>query len=160
MPKKTNKEKKDEDFKYFVRIGNTNIDGNKTIVCGLASIKGVGDRVAETILKKTDFPKNKKIGELDDDSVDKLKEIIEKNIISELPTWMLNDRNDYVSGDDLHYIGIELDLKKKDDIQRLKKIKCYRGSRHAHGKKVRGQKTRSNGRRGLAVGVSRKRPVK
>ena len=160
MPKKTNTKEKDDDFKYIVRIGNTNIDGNKTVVHGLTSIKGVGGRVAETILKKTNFPKNKKIGELDDESIDKLKEIIEKNITTELPVWMLNARNDYVSGDDLHYIGVDLNLKNQDDVQRLKKIKCYRGYRHAVGKKVRGQKTRSNGRRGLAVGVSRKRPGK
>jgi small subunit ribosomal protein S13 len=43
----------------------------------------------------------------------------------------------------------------KDDINRLKMIRCYRGVRHESGHKVRGQRTRSNGRKGLTLGVSK-----
>jgi small subunit ribosomal protein S13 len=45
----------------------------------------------------------------------------------------------------------------KDDIDRLRTMKCYRGIRHASGNKVRGQRGRSNGRGGLTLGVSRKK---
>ena len=47
--KKKDDAKEDDDFKYIVRLANTDIDGNFTIPIGLAQIKGVGDRVATTI---------------------------------------------------------------------------------------------------------------
>jgi len=43
------------------------------------------------------------------------------------------------------------------DIERLIKMKAYRGVRHARGKKVRGQRTRSTGRKGRTVGVVRRK---
>ena len=45
----------------------------------------------------------------------------------------------------------------EDDINRMKKVKSYKGIRHASGHKVRGQRTYSNGRRGLALGVSKRK---
>jgi small subunit ribosomal protein S13 len=44
-----------------------------------------------------------------------------------------------------------------DDINRMRRTRSYKGIRHDKGKKVRGQRTRSNGRKGLAVGVVKKR---
>ncbi|MCH2418035.1 MAG: 30S ribosomal protein S13, partial [Candidatus Poseidoniia archaeon] len=74
-----------------------------------------------------------------------------------VPTWLTNRQRDYDSGEDMHQVSIELKMTQEEDINRLKKIKCYRGVRHASGHKVRGQRTYSNGRRGLALGVSRKK---
>ena len=46
---------------------------------------------------------------------------------------------------------------KNDDVNRMKKVKSYKGIRHSTGHKVRGQRTYSNGRKGLALGVSRRK---
>ena len=69
----------------------------------------------------------------------------------------MNRRKDCYTGKDLHLIGADIDLTKREDINRLKKIRAYRGIRHELGLPVRGQRTRANGRRGLALGVSRRR---
>ena len=72
-----------------------------------------------------------------------------------LPAWMLNRRKDYESGEDKHVINAELKLSREFDIKRLQLIKSYRGLRHAWGLPVRGQKTRSNFRKGSAIGVKK-----
>ena len=80
-----------------------------------------------------------------------------ENIEKKLPDWMLNRRKDLFTGEDLHILGAELPLRIREDINFLRKIRCYRGIRHERGLKVRGQRTRSTGRKGPAVGVIRKR---
>ena len=74
-----------------------------------------------------------------------------------VPLWMLNRQRDLETGDELHLTGQQVSLTLKDDVTRLRSIKCYRGVRHASGNKVRGQRGRSNGRGGLTLGVSRKK---
>ena len=69
---------------------------------------------------------------------------------------LLNRRKDFETGEDHHRIGPELDISLRDDINMMRKIRCYRGIRHETGQKVRGQRTRSNGRSGLTVGVMKK----
>ena len=95
-------------------------------------------------------------GKLDDNDVARLEEAV-TNGAQLVPGWLTNRQRDYDSGEDLHEVSIDLQLTHEDDVNRLKKIKSYRGVRHASGHKVRGQRTYSNGRRGLALGVSRKK---
>jgi len=71
---------------------------------------------------------------------------------------MLNRQKDFESGDDIHLVSTELDMIVRDDINRMRMIRCYKGIRHEGGHKVRGQRTRSNGRKGLTLGVSKKKP--
>jgi small subunit ribosomal protein S13 len=59
-------------------------------------------------------------------------------------------------GESPHYIGPDLDTRRRDDINQMKMIRSYRGVRHERGQKVRGQRTRSNGRTGMAAGVLKK----
>jgi len=145
-----------EDFNFIVRIVNTDIDGQKRVAVGIQSIKGVGKRVSEIIVKKAEVDPSVKMGDLPDDKVKKIEQLVAG--YSELvPTWALNRQSDYETGSDLHLIGNEIELMAKDDINRMKMIRCYRGVRHEARHKVRGQRTRSNGRRGLTMGVSRRR---
>jgi small subunit ribosomal protein S13 len=144
------------DFKYIIRVANTNVDGNSTIPQGLTAIKGIGNRLAMIITDKLGLPRTKLVGDMSDEEVEKLSEIVD-NIDEFLPTWMKNRQNDFDSGNDLHIISSEIPLTLRDDLNRLKKIRCYRGIRHEQGQKVRGQRTRANGRTGLTVGVQRKR---
>ncbi len=91
-----------------------------------------------------------------DEEVEKLQEMIE-DIPDLVPGWMLNRNRDYDSGEDLHLVSSELELTHGEDINRLRKIRCYKGVRHEQGKKVRGQRNCSNGRAGSTVGVVRKK---
>ena len=74
-----------------------------------------------------------------------------------IPAWLLNRRKDPVTGKDLQLYGSDLVYAIREDIQREMRIKSWRGVRHSLGLKVRGQRTRTTGRTGTAVGVSRRR---
>jgi small subunit ribosomal protein S13 len=143
------------DFKYIVRIASTDIDGHKTVENGLTSIKGIGTRLGEILADRAGVDRKLKMGDLTDEQVDKLIETVSK-ITEIMPPWTLNRQNDIETGEDLHLYGAEIFTYKREDLNRLKKIRCYRGIRHERGHKVRGQRTRSNGRTGLTVGVVKK----
>ncbi len=150
------KEEHEDEFKYIVRIADTDINGEKTVVYGLTSIKGIGLHLATAITEIANIDRNKKIGDLDDKDIEKLQQTIE-SVSKNTPRWMLNHRKDYETGEDKHLVGSEIDMKLRDEINIMKKIRCYRGIRHERGLPVRGQRTRANNRKGLALGVSRKR---
>jgi len=158
-PKKPEKKKdqEDEDFQYIVRIANTDIDGGKTVVMGIAQIKGIGRHLAVLIADSTGLDIKLKMGKLTDPQIEKIKQVLE-NLTNIAPGWMLNHRKDMDTGEDIHLISGEVDLRLRDDINLLKMIRSYRGIRHESGLAVRGQRTRANNRRGLALGVSKKRP--
>jgi len=155
-PKK--KDDKDDDFQYIVRISNTDISGDKNIVYGLASIKGIGMHMASLIMEKTGMDRKLKMGKLTDSQIQKLQNAID-SINEDAPRWMLNHRKDYETGEDIHLIGPDIDMKLRDEINIMKKIRSYRGIRHERGLPARGQRTRANNRRGLALGVSKKRDI-
>jgi len=151
-PKK--KEHKD-DFRYIVRIANTDLDGEKTLVHGLTSIKGVGMHMSTLVVDTAGIDRYIKIGDLTDSQIEKIKETLE-NVNKTAPGWMLNHRKDYDTGKNIHLIGSDIDMRLRDQINILKKIRSYKGVRHEQGLPVRGQRTRAHGRIGLAMGVSRK----
>jgi small subunit ribosomal protein S13 len=148
-------EDKKEDFKYIVRIANSDLDGDKKVVHALTAIKGVGNRVAEVLINRTGIPRNEKIGNLSDEEVDRLEKYL-LELSDQTPGWLLNKQRDMWTGEDLHLLGSEMDMRKQEDINILKKIRCYRGIRHEKGQKVRGQRTKAHGRTGLTVGVVKK----
>ncbi len=152
---KQQQQQEDEDFNFIVRIANSDIDGLKRTVIGIQQIKGVGKRVAQIVVKKAGVDPSVKIGSLSDEDVAKLEQLI-TTYVEYAPEWAINRQLDYETGSDMHLIGNELELTKKDDINRMKMIRCYRGIRHETHHKVRGQRTRSNGRHGLTMGVSKK----
>ena len=88
--------------------------------------------------------------------IEKIQEIIDR-VSTNAPRWMLNHRKDIETGEDIHLIGSDIDMKLRDEINILKKIRSYRGIRHERGLAVRGQRTRANNRKGLSLGVSKKR---
>ena len=70
---------------------------------------------------------------------------------------MVHRQRDLESNEEAHIIANEVGMTKDDDVARLAEIKTFRGMRHRSGHKVRGQRLRSNGRRGSALGVQRKK---
>ncbi len=143
-------------FKHIVRIADTDLDGNKSVMFALTGIKGIGLRVARCIVNDLGIDARAKLGELDDETINKLKKFVEEEIES-LPSWLLNRRKDLYSGQDLHVLSKDVEFARMLDIERLIRMKVYRGVRHAKGKKVRGQRTRSTGRKGRTVGVVRRK---
>ena len=149
-------EKKGEDFRYIVRLVNTDLDGNKDLVIALTGIKGVGLRTAEVIARMADVPRDVKIGDLPDEKTQKLEKLVQE-YSEKAPHWMVNRQNDWSSGADLHLVGIDVELSKRDDVNLMRMIRCYKGVRHETGQKVRGQRTRANGRSGLTLGVMKRK---
>ncbi len=150
-------EKAEGEFKYLVRIGGTDIEGNKKIPVGLALIKGIGVRTGEVICRLAGVDPEKRIGYLSDEEVEKLDSIVSNFQEQKVPSWLFNRRKDYETGRDMHVIGSDLAIALREDLNRLRKIRSYRGIRHELGLPVRGQRTRTSFRRGITVGVSKKK---
>ena len=150
---------KKEDFKYIVRIATTDIDGNKKVPIGISRIRGIGMRTGAILCSLMGVDPAKKIGYLTHEEVKVLNEAANSLDKKGLPAWLLNRRKDYASGKDIHVTGSELAISLREDLNRLKKIRSYRGIRHERGLPVRGQRTRTSFRRGASVGVTRKKIV-
>ena len=150
--------KEEEEFKHIVRILDTDLDGKRSVLHSLCGIKGVGRRVAKVIVISTGIDPGVRMGDLSDDEIELLKGAI-NTVEKRLPGWMLNRRKDLLSGSDKHLMGADHMLQLREDINLLRKIRSYRGIRHERGLKVRGQRTKSTGRRGLVVGVIRKKQL-
>ena len=144
------------EFRHIIRIADTDLDGTLKVGYALSSIKGVGIRLAHTILRKAKINPETRLGFLSEADVEKLEDIITNPAKHGLPGWLLNRPKDVETGKDLHLIGPDLDLRIKSDIEEMKKVKSWRGYRHAYNLKVRGQRTRTTGRTGKAMGVRRK----
>ena len=145
-----------EDFNYIIRLADSDVDGLTRIGMGLTSVKGVGARTALAICEIAGVDKNKLGGHLTDAEQDKIREAID-SYPTKVPLWMLNRQRDIETGDELHLFSMDVSMTQDDDIARLRATKAYRGLRHAARKRVRGQRTRSNGRTGLTLGVQRKK---
>lgn len=146
----------EEEIKYFVRISNTDLDGTKSVRVALTGIPGVGRHAAEFIARRANVGPRETMGRLDDDSVERLRESV-GGYATAVPTWMLNRTKDVYTGEPRHILGTDLAITHDEDINLLRKIRCYRGIRHETGQKVRGQRTKSTGRTGATVGVRRKK---
>lgn len=149
-------DKKGEDFRYIVRLVNTDLDGNKDLVIALSAIKGVGLRTAEVIARMAGIPRDVKIGDLPEEKTKELESLVQ-DYSENAPHWMMNRQHDWSSGADVHLVGIDVELSNRDDVNLMRMIRCYRGVRHETGQKVRGQRTRANGRSGLTLGVMKRK---
>lgn len=143
--------------KVFFRKLRSQVDGNAKVEHGLTLITGVGRRFAQAIVKVARIDHNLRIGAISEKELNQIEEIILNPIENGIPSWMVNRPKDLRTGEDLHIIGNKLEITVKRDIDRMKKIKSYKGVRHHLRLKVRGQRTRSTGRHGLVVGVVRRK---
>jgi small subunit ribosomal protein S13 len=144
------------EFRHIVRIADTDLDGKKSVMFALTGIKGIGTRMARAVVNQLGIDGRAKLGELDNETIEKIKKFVEEEIET-LPPWMLNRRKDPHTGQNLHLLSKDVDFARMVDVETLIRMKAYRGIRHAKGKKVRGQRTRSTGRKGVTVGVIRRK---
>ncbi|CAI8505834.1 unnamed protein product [Hanseniaspora opuntiae] len=117
------------------------------IVYALTYIRGVGRRYANLVCKKADVDLNKRAGELTQEELERIVRIMQSPTEFKVPSWFLNRQNDVNDGKDYHNLANNLESKLRDDLERLKKIRSHRGIRHFWGLRVRGQHTKTTGRR-------------
>ncbi|MBO3770099.1 MAG: 30S ribosomal protein S13 [Thermoproteota archaeon] len=143
------------EFREIVRIAGTDCDGKRKVLDGLSMIKGVGWSFARALCIALNIPMDTRLGYLTEEEVAKIEAALNNPKSLNIPVWMFNRRKDLVTGEDKHLITSELELTQKMDIERMIKMKCWKGVRHSLGLKVRGQKTRTTGRTGPPVGFTR-----
>tara|TARA_B100000242_G_scaffold290302_1_gene261522 strand:+ start:1221 stop:1604 length:384 start_codon:yes stop_codon:yes gene_type:complete len=121
----------------MARIAGVNIPQNKLVKVGLTYIYGIGEKYSEDICKNLSIPNNKRVNELTDDEILKIREFIDKNFT------------------------VEGDLRRDNSfsIKRLIDLATYRGMRHKKKLPVRGQRTRCNARtrKGKAIAIAGKK---
>jgi len=151
-------EEQKQELKYFVRIANADLDGNKPIRHALIKIKGIGFMLSNAVLNAAGIEKIKKTGYLTESEVAKIDEVIKEPIKFNIPPWLFNRKKDPEDGLDKHLTGPTLAFAQDNDIKMMKKIRSYRGVRHSLGLPVRGQRTKSNFRKnkGNVLGVKKK----
>ncbi len=154
-PRQKTDEKKYEE--KLIRILSKDIEGGLKTYIGLTKIKGISWSLANAICKSLNIDKNRKIGSLSKEEIDKINEFIKK---PKMPIYLFNRKMDTETGENKHLVGSDLELQKEMDIGRLKKIKSYRGYRHAMGLPVRGQRTKSHFRKNKRKSVGIKKKVK
>ena len=108
----------------MARVAGIEIPANKIAWVSLTYVFGIGDTLSHRILKEAGVPENLRIKELNEDQLTRINSIVDKNYTVEGALRRVISQN----------------------IQRLKDIVCYRGSRHRRSLPVRGQRTRTNAR--------------
>jgi len=144
------------EFQHIIRFAGTDVEGTKPVVYALTDVKGVGINLANAIIEKTGINPDTRIGFLSSAEVEKIEDMINNLTRYGIPAWLLNRRKDLETGKNLHLLGSDLIFQVKSDIDQMKRIKSWRGFRHSYGLKVRGQRTKTTGRKGKAIGVKKK----
>nr|WP_194433678.1 30S ribosomal protein S13 [Pseudoroseomonas ludipueritiae] len=125
--------------RYVARIAGVNIPTNKRVLISLRYIYGIGPANAKVICEQLGIPEDRRVNQLTDEEIVKLREVIDR---------------DY---------RVEGDLRRENamNIKRLMDMACYRGLRHRKGLPVRGQRTHTNARtrKGKAVAIAGKKKV-
>jgi len=108
----------------LARIAGVNIPSAKRVEVALTYIFGIGRKTAQDICTKSGVSMDRRVQDLSDEEVAKLREVI--------------DRDYLVEGELRREVGV--------NIKRLMDLGCYRGLRHRKGLPVRGQSTKQNAR--------------
>ncbi|MBE44619.1 MAG: 30S ribosomal protein S13 [Thaumarchaeota archaeon] len=141
------------EYGHIVRIAGKDIDGSKKLVVALSKIKGIGFNFAQVLLNTLQIDPNLRVGFLSENEVSIIENGIKNPENIGIPQWFLNRRKDVQSGVTSHNITTDWDIVIYNDVEREKGVMSWRGFRHMMGLKVRGQCTRTTGRKGGAVGV-------
>jgi len=144
------------EFQHIIRFAGTDIQGTQPVTYALTNVKGIGIKLANAIIEKSGINPKARMGFLSNADVEKIEDVILNPSKYDIPVWLLNRRKDVETGKDIHLLGTDLIVQTKNDIDQMKKIRSWKGFRHSYGLKVRGQRTKSTGREGKAMGVKKK----
>jgi small subunit ribosomal protein S13 len=151
---------KEVSFGKIIRILQTDVPADKSVYAGLTRIRGVSWPISNAVCINLKLDRKRKIDSLSKEEILKIEEELKKG---NFPKFLLNRRNDFTTGESIHLLGSNLDLSEELDIKRLKKIRSFRGYRHAMGQPTRGQSTKShfrvNRKKGVGVRTKAKIPT-
>ena len=142
-----------QEYRHIVRIAGKDVPGAKKMIIGVSQVRGIGYNFAKAILDLLKIDQNSNVGFLTESQVDSIEKAMRNPSSLNMPAWFLNRRKDIDSGSNLHLITSDIEFNVRNDIEREKNTNSWRGFRHTYGLKVRGQRTRTTGRKGGAVGV-------
>ncbi|MEW6043285.1 MAG: 30S ribosomal protein S13 [Thermoproteota archaeon] len=142
-----------QDYRHIVRIVGKDIPGDKKLSVGLTHIKGIGYNFANALVSALGLNPNSNIGFLTESQVAEIEKALRDPSSMKFPSWILNRRKDVETGNTMHLITSDVAFTVRNDIEREKLANSWRGFRHTYGLKVRGQRTRTTGRKGASVGV-------
>ncbi len=143
------------EYKHILRIAGKDIEGSKKLIVALSEIKGVGYNFAQILTQSLNINPNLRVGFLTENDIREIEQVISNPTKAGIPQWYLNRRKSMDDGSNYHVITSDLDFAASNDIEREKLVMSWRGYRHMFGLRVRGQCTRTTGRRGGAVGVKK-----
>ena len=144
-----------QEFRHIVRIAGKDVAGAKKAIIGVGQVKGIGFNFARALLEVLKINPNSNVGFLTESQVEQLENAMRNPSSVNIPSWFLNRQKDMDTGSDFHLITSDVDFNIRNDIEREKGMNSWRGFRHTYGLKVRGQSTRTTGRKGGAVGVKK-----
>lgn len=143
------------EYKHILRIAGKDIDGSKKLIVALSEIKGVGYNFAQVLIQSLNINPNMRVGFLTESEIREIEQVISNPARAGVPQWYFNRRKNMDDGSNYHMITSDLDFAASNDVEREKLVMSWRGYRHMFGLRVRGQCTRTTGRRGGAVGVKK-----
>ncbi len=143
------------EYKHILRIAGKDIEGSKKLIVAISEIKGVGYNFAQILTQSLNINPNLRVGFLTENDIREIEQAISNPTKAGIPQWYLNRRKSMDDGSNYHVITSDLDFAASNDIEREKLVLSWRGYRHMFGLRVRGQCTRTTGRRGGAVGVKK-----
>ena len=145
-----------QEYRYILRIMGTDVQGTLKTSYAVAQVKGLSAALSNAIIRKAGVNPDLRVGFITESDIAKIEDVIRDPVKYGIPGWMFNRRKDSDSGKDNHVLSADLALKIKTDIDGAKEIRSWRGYRHAYSLKVRGQRTKTTGRAGKALGVKKK----
>jgi small subunit ribosomal protein S13 len=143
------------EYKHILRIAGKDIIGSKKLIVALSEIKGVGYNFAQILIQSLNINPAMRVGFLTENDIRDIEQAISNPARAGVPQWYLNRRKNMDDGSNHHMITSDLDFAASNDIEREKLVMSWRGYRHMFGLRVRGQCTRTTGRKGGAVGVKK-----
>ncbi|MFH1443537.1 MAG: 30S ribosomal protein S13 [Candidatus Micrarchaeota archaeon] len=147
-------------FRGIVRVAGKDLDGHFTLFKALMRVRGIGPTLARAlekiIFRELKLNKKTRVGDLSEEQMDRLDEIIKSPASHGIKGYMLNRQRDRDSGKNMHLLMNDLTFVQKQDIQNEKDMHTYKGWRFSLGQRVRGQHSRTTGRSGFTVGVMKK----
>jgi len=143
------------EYKHILRIAGKDIEGSKKLIVALSEVKGVGYNFGQVLTQSLNINPDKRVGFLTDNELREIEQAIANPASMKIPEWYLNRRKNMDTGTTQHMITSDLDFAASNDVEREKLVMSWRGYRHMFGLRVRGQRTRTTGRKGGAVGVKK-----
>lgn len=143
----------------FVRILGTDINAKSSLLYGFSKIKGVSFTFSNALCHVLKLDKNAKIAEISDADIEKVENFLTNPKKEGIPEWMLNQRLDNETGENLHINGKDIDFNLLQTKRRLAKTKSYIGLRLRLGLPVRGQRTKANFRRNKTLAAMKSKSI-